>query len=217
MAIDKEVLAEVVLKDLVVPAKGILPKGMPGFNEDLEGLPFDPDRARELLEEAGGARSLGEISLLSSGLGASVGPIIEAIVAMWEDNLGVTVDLSQEDFGLFLRDLDEGNFQMFDLGWIADYVDPQNFLDIKLHSASANNETMYRNAEVDALLEEARTEEDQDRRLELYQQAEEIIVQDAPWIPLYHGKSNALIKPYVEDYFIAPFVIPNLRYVSIAR
>ncbi|MEE8347829.1 MAG: peptide ABC transporter substrate-binding protein [Dehalococcoidia bacterium] len=216
-ALDKKVLSEVVLKDLVVPAKGVLPPGMPGYNEDLEGLPFDPGRAQDLLEEAGGASSLGQLTLLSSGRGASVGPIIEAIVAMWEENLGVSVELSQEEFGLFLRDIDEGNFQIFDLGWIADYVDPQNFLDIKLHSASANNETGYANAEVDALLEQARTEQDNAKRLQLYQQAEEIIVQDAPWIPLYHSKSNALIKPYIQDYFIAPFVIPNLRYVSIDR
>jgi len=125
--------------------------------------------------------------------------------------------VNQEEFGLFLRDLDEGNFQMFDLGWIADYVDPQDFLDIKFHSESANNETLYSNAEVDGLLEEARTEQDEAARLELYQQAEEIIVEDAPWIPLYHGKRNALVKPRVQDYFIAPFVIPNLRYVSIAQ
>jgi len=217
MAIDKDVLAEVVLKELVVPAEGVLPPGMPGFNEDLEGLPFDPERARELLEEAGGPGSLGEISLLSSGRGANVAPTITAVAAMWEENLGVSVDLPQLQFGQFLQDLDEGNFQTFSLGWIADYVDPQNFLDIKLHSESDNNETMYSNPEVDALLEEARTEQDQARRLELYQQAEEIIVEDAPWIPLFHGKSNALTKPYVQDYFIAPFVIPNLRYVSIAR
>jgi len=217
MAVDKDVLAEVVLKDLVVPAEGVLPPGMPGFNEDLEGLPFDPERARELLEEAGGVDSLGEISLLSSGRGANVGPTVEAVAAMWEQNLGVSVDLPQLQFGQFLQDLDEGNFQAFSLGWIADYVDPQNFLDIKLHSESDNNETMYSNTEVDALLEEARTEQDPARRLELYQQAEEIIVQDAPWVPLFHSKSNALTKPYVQDYFIAPFVIPNLRYISIAR
>ncbi len=217
MAIDKEVLAEVVLKDLVVPANGVLPPGMPGFNEELEGLPFDPVRARELLEEAGGADSLGDISLLSSGRGANVAPTITAVAAMWEENLGVSVDLPQLQFGQFLQDLDEGNFQAFSLGWVADYVDPQNFLDIKLHSESPNNETMYSNPEVDALLEEARTEQDQAKRLQLYQQAEEIVVQDVPWIPLFHGKSNALVKPYVHDYFIAPFVIPNLRYVSIAR
>lgn len=217
MAIDKQVLAEVVLKDLVVPAEGVLPPGMPGFNDELEGYSFDPERARDLLEEAGGADSLGEISLLSSGRGANVAPTIQAVAAMWKDNLGVTVDLPQLQFGQFLQDLDEGNFQTFSLGWIADYVDPQNFLDIKLHSESDNNETMYSNPEVDALLEDARTEQDQDKRLELYQEAEQTIVQDVPWIPLYHGKSNALTKPHVQDYFIAPFVIPNLRYVSITR
>ncbi|MEE8386592.1 MAG: peptide ABC transporter substrate-binding protein, partial [Dehalococcoidia bacterium] len=217
MAIDKKVLAEVVLKDLVVPAQGVLPPGMPGFNEDLAGIPFDPKRARELLDEAGGPGSLGEISLLSSGRGANVAPTITAVAAMWKENLGVSVDLPQLQFGQFLQDLDEGTFQAFSLGWIADYVDPQNFLDIKFHSASGNNETLYSNPEVDALLEEARTEQDQARRLELYQQVEEIIVQDTAWIPLFHGKSNALTKPYVRDYFIVPFVIPNLRYVSIAR
>jgi oligopeptide transport system substrate-binding protein len=217
MALDKKVLAEVVLKDLVLPAEGVLPPGMPGFNDDLEGLPFDPEGARGLLDEAGGARSLGDITLLSSGRGASVGPIIDAIIAMWEENLGVLVQVNQEEFGLFLQDIDEGKFQMFDLGWIADYVDPQNFLEIKLHSESNNNETNYSNSEVDALLDEAGIEPDEDKRLDLYRQAEEIIVEDAPWIPLYHGKSNALTKPDVQDYYIAPFVIPNLRYVSLTR
>jgi ABC-type oligopeptide transport system substrate-binding subunit len=96
-------------------------------------------------------------------------------------------------------------------------VDPQNFLDLKFHSESGNNETKYRNLEVDDLLERARTETDQATRLDLYQQAEEIIVQEAAWIPLFHSKNNALIKPDVQDYFIAPFVIPNLRYVSLTR
>ena len=217
MAIDKKVLTEVVLKDLVVSANGVLPPGMPGFNEELEGLPFDPEGARALLEEAGGPSIVRDATLLDSGRGASVGPIIEAVIAMWEENLGVTVDVNQEEFGLFLRDLDEGSFQMFSLGWIADYVDPQDFLDIKFHSESGNNEMKYSNQQVDDLLEQARVEQDESTRYELYQQAEEIIVQDAPWIPLYHGKSNALVKPYVQDYFIAPFVIPNLRYVSLNR
>jgi len=217
MAIDKQVLSEVVLKNLVVPANGVLPPGMPGFDDKLAGIPFDADGAKALLKDAGGAGSLGKVTLLSSGRGASVGPIIEAIQAMWEQNLGVTVEVDQEEFGLFLRDLDDGKFQMFDLGWIADYVDPQNFLDIKFHSGSANNETKYSNPEVDSLLEQARTEQDQAKRLDLYRQAEEKIVEDEPWIPLYHGKSNALIKPSVKGYFIPPFVIPNLRYVSVTR
>ncbi len=217
MAIDKEELANNILKQLATPANGVLPKGIPGYNENLKGLPFDPRQARKLLDDAGGPNILGDVTLLTSGQGASAGPILDALVAMWKDNLGVTVQVQQEDFGLFLRDVDSGKFQMFDLGWVADYPDPQNFLDIKLHSASPNNETRYSNPQVDRLLEQARTETDEQKRIQMYQQAEQLIVQDAPWIPLFHGKVNALIKPYVKDYIIAPFVIPNLRYVSVGR
>ncbi len=125
--------------------------------------------------------------------------------------------IEQEDFGLFLRDLDEGNFQMFSLGWIADYPDPQNFLDIKFHSDSANNETQYSNPDVDRLLDQARSELDENVRIDLYRQAEQIIVKDSPWAPLYHGKASVLVKPYVTGYFTPPFVIENLRYVTIER
>ena len=136
---------------------------------------------------------------------------------MWEQELGVTVTIEQEDFGLFLRDIDEGKFQMFSLGWIADYPDPQNFLDIKLHSESANNEAGYSNPDVDSLLDQADREADEATRLDLYQQAEVIVVEDMPWAPLYHGKASYLVKPYVEGFVIPPFVIPNLRYVTITR
>jgi oligopeptide transport system substrate-binding protein len=70
---------------------------------------------------------------------------------------------------------------------------------------------------VDKLLDDARAEKDQGKQQDLYRQAEQLIVDDAPWIPLYHGKNSVLIKPYVKGYTIPPFVIPNLRYVSIAR
>lgn len=138
---------------------------------------------------------------------------------MWADNLGVTVNVEQSEFGLFLQDLDKGNFQMFDLGWIADYADPQNFIEIKFHSANIgfSNEARFNNPEVDALIEQAQTEQDEAKRFQLYQQAEQIIVDEAPWIPLYHGKDNALIKPYVQNFLLAPLVIPTLRFVSIAE
>jgi ABC-type transport system substrate-binding protein len=215
MAVDRDLLANEILAELVSPAKGVLPPGMPGYNEGLEGLPYDPDEARRLLDKAGGPELLSDVVILTSGQGASPSDVLEAIVAMWAENLGVDVGIEQEEFGLFLRDLDEGNFAMFSLGWIADYPDPQNFLEIKFHSESANNETLYENAEVDGLLERARTEVDEAERFKLYQEAEEIIVEDAPWIPLYHGKGHALIKPWVKGYEVPPFVIPNLRYVSI--
>ncbi len=217
MAVDKDLLANDILAELVTPATGVLPPGMPGYNKGLDGLPFDPDEAQRLLDDAGGPDILNDVVLLTSGQGASPSDVLEAIVAMWEENLGVTVTIEQEEFGLFLRDLDQANFQMFSLGWIADYPDPQNFLDIKFHSDSSNNEALYSNSKVDDLLDKGRVEEDQAARFKLYQQAEEIIVEDSPWIPLYHSKANVLIKPYVKGYVIPPFVIENLRYVSIEK
>ncbi len=217
LAIDREFLAREFLLDLVVPAKGILPPGMAGYNEALPDIPFDPDSARDLLDQAGGAGVIDNATILTSGQGATPSDILQAVLAMWEQELGVTVTIEQEDFGLFLRDIDDGSFEMFSLGWIADYPDPQNFLDIKLHSESANNEAGYSNPEVDALLDQADREADEVARLELYQQAEELIVDDMPWAPLYHGKATYLVKPYVEGFEIPPFVIPNLRYVTINR
>lgn len=217
MSVDKDVLANDILAELVRPASGILPPGIPGYNSGLEGLAFDPDKAKELLDEAGGPDILGDVTLLTPGQGASPSDVLEAIVAMWEENLGVTVKIEQEEFGLFLRDLDQASFQMFSLGWIADYPDPQNFLDIKFHSDSSNNEALYSNPKVDGLLDKGRVEEDQAARFKLYQQAEQIIVEDSPWIPLYHSKANVLIKRYVKGYVIPPFVIENLRYVSIEK
>jgi oligopeptide transport system substrate-binding protein len=217
MAIDKDLIASSLLVDLVIPARGILPPGMPGYNDDLEGLPYDPGKASDLLEEAGGPDVLNDVTLLASGRGASPGPVLEAIVALWEESLGVVIPIEQEEFGVFQRDIKQGTYQMASLGWIADYPDPQDFLDILFHSKSPNNDTHYSNAEVDDLLERARTEPTRDERLRLYQQAEEIVVGEAPWIPLSHGKNSYLVKPDVKGYFVPQFVIPNLRYVSIER
>jgi oligopeptide transport system substrate-binding protein len=215
MAIDKQFLAEEFLEGLVVPANGIVPPGMPGYNENLQGIEFDPEGARELLDETGLAGELEGKSVLTSGVGAAPSDILQAVIAMWEENLGVALEVEQEDQGLFFQDIEEGNYEMTSVGWIADYPDPQNFLDIKLHSESPNNDNFYGNPEVDALLDEARSLDDEAARLELYQQAEQLIVDDAPWIPLYHGRASFLVKPYVEGYEQPPFVIPNLRYVTI--
>ena len=217
MAIDREAIASTILVDLVTPAKGILPPGMPGYNEALEGLPYDPEGARSLLEEAGGPSLFEGVSILTPGAGASPSDVLEAIVALWEQDLGITVTIEQEESGIFFRDIKEGNYKIASQGWIADYQDPHNFLDLQFHSQSAINDTNYANPEVDQLLEQARSETDESARLELYRQAEELIVQDAAWVPLSHSKGSVLIKPYVNGYAVPPFVIPNLRYVSIQR
>ena len=217
-AIDRQTLASTLLEDLVVPAAGILPPGFPGYNPDLQGYEYDPEKALRLIQESkyGALDELPRIILtLPGNFGAGVSPSIEAMLAMWGENLNVDIQLQQTEWATFLQDLHQNRFQMFGgLGWIADYPDPENFLDVLFHSKSNNNQSEYNNGRLDILLERARVELDESARFELYHQAEEIIVDDAPWVPLWHSNGGSvLIKPNVNDYFLFPLVIPKYRYV----
>ena len=217
-AIDRQTLASTLLEDLVVPAAGILPPGFPGYNPDLQGYEYDPEKALRLIQESkyGALDELPRIILtLPGNFGAGVSPFIEAMLAMWGENLNVDIQLQQTEWATFLQDLHQNRFQMFGgLGWIADYPDPENFLDGLFHTKSNNNQSEYNNGQLDILLERARVELDESARFELYHQAEEIIVYDAPWVPLWHSNGGSvLIKPNVNDYFLFPLVIPKYRYV----
>ncbi len=217
-AIDRQTLATTLLQDLVVPAAGILPPGFPGYNPDLVGYNYDPDKARQLIQESkyGDTGELPRITLTVPGsFGAAISPSIEAMLAMWEGNLGVEISILQTEWAIFLQDLHQNRFQMFGgLGWIADYPDPENFLDVLFHSESTNNQSEYTNRQLDRLLELARVEQDEAVRFDLYHQSEEIIVDDAPWIPLWHSNGGyLLVKPEVSDYFLFPLIIPKYRYI----
>ena len=217
-AIDRQTLATTLLQDLVVPAVGILPPGFPGYNPDLVGYNYDPDKARQLIQESkyGDTGELPRITLTVPGsFGAAISPSIEAMLAMWEENLGVEISILQTEWAIFLQDLHQNRFQMFGgLGWIADYPDPENFLDVLFHSESTNNQSEYTNRQLDRLLELARVEQDEAARFDLYHQSEKIIVDDAPWIPLWHSNGGyVLVKPEVHDYFLFPLIIPKYRYV----
>ena len=221
LAIDKQEIATIVLGDLVVPAQGILPPGFPGFNNNLMSYEFNPEEAMRLLEESKYGDDLANIppiTMTTAGsFGANVSLDMEVVLQMWERNLGITAEFQQTEYATFLKDLHKRRFQMFEIGWIADYPDPQNFLDILFHSESSNNHTHYSNSEVDALLEQARTETNEAERIRIYQQVEQLIIDDAPWIPLwYSGEQYVLIKPNVKDYLLPPLYIPRLRYVYLS-
>jgi oligopeptide transport system substrate-binding protein len=115
----------------------------------------------------------------------------------------------------FLYHLKQEKDEMFDMGWVADYPHPQNFLDILLHSGAETNYGEYSNAEVDNLLEMAAVEQDSQRSLELYQQAEQGLVDDAACIPLWFGRNYILVKPYVEGYELNPMGFAELDRVAI--
>ena len=219
-AVDKDLIANEVLSTLVTPAYGVLPPGFPGYNADLEGLQFDPDLARQLLSESdyADADTRPRIVVTVPGTGGSIGLDMEVVIEMWRQELEVEVEIQQVEWATYLQDLNANKFQAFGgSGWQADYPDPQDFLDILFHTDSKQNHTSYSNPELDSILEQARTEPDVERRVELYHQAEDLIVQDAPLLPLwYTGEQYVLIKGHIEDYRLTPMTIPKLRHVKFS-
>jgi ABC-type transport system substrate-binding protein len=201
-ATDRKAIVKALFKGMVNEAKGILPPGMPGYNEKVEGLACEPSKAAEFLKKSsyGSAENLPPITLSVSGESL----VAEALVRMYKDKLGVEVEIEQMPWDLFLKEVNRHNLQMFILGWSADYPDPHNFLDIHFHSQSPGNNTGYSNPEVDKLLEEARVEKEHGKRMALYQKAEELILKDAPWVPLFHGIDYILVKPYVRGLVLLP-------------
>jgi oligopeptide transport system substrate-binding protein len=115
----------------------------------------------------------------------------------------------------FLYNLRAEKDEMYSMGWVADYPHPQDFLDILFHSGVENNNGEYSNAEVDALLDKAGVEMDNDLSLALYQQAEQKLVDDVAVIPLFFGKNYILVKPYVKGYSLNPMGFAMLNDVSI--
>jgi len=220
-ALDKDKIINVVMKKMWVKAEGILPPGMPGYNPELKGYPYDPEKARQLIAESKykDVSNFPEIVLSVPGGGGAAARSVTAVVEMYRKNLGVDITIEQMEWATYLDDLKAHRFQMFGItaGWIADYPDPQDFLDILFHCESRDNNTEYCNPEVDKLLEKARVEQDHDKRMEIYRRVEEMILEDAPWVPIGHDAEFWLTKPYVKGMIYPPAIIPKLKYVSISR
>ncbi len=218
MAIDRQQFIDIVYSGIGVPAKGLYPPALPGYDADLAGLPHDPQQARRLLAESsyGGAAGLPPIVFTDSGLGGGVSAYTAALAQMWQQALGVTITVENLEPDRYLDELYAGHHgQIFGLGWCADYPDPENFADVLFHSGSRQNNGHYSNPRLDALLEQARVEQDVARRLELYREAERIIVEDAPAIFIAHDVSHVLVKPYVAGYVLTPVDIALERYLRL--
>ena len=216
-AIDKDKIVSLVFRDMVLPADGILPPGMPGYNKDLSGLNYDVTRAKELIKASkyGDVSELPSITITTSGWGGLISRGLEAIVSEWRQNLGVEVKVRQLEPQRFLYHLKQEKDEMFYLGWIADYPHPQDFLDILFHSDTDSNHGEYSNPEIDALLEMASAESDNELSLALYQQAEQKLVDDAACLPLWFGKNYILTKPYIKGYNLNPLGFSMLNSVSV--
>ena len=214
LAVDKKALADQVLAGQVVAADRILPTGLLGTQLPITGLALDPAAAKAALAQAGFAdgKGLPEITLAYGQEGDNE-TVAQAIQSMWEQNLGVKVKLQSFELATFSKNLDT-TFQTPAQGlqfwlsiWGADYPDPQNFLSQQLHSDTANNNGHFADPQFDKLVDEADRLGDRaqiERRLQLYNQAEQIAIVKVGWLPLYYPKFNILLRPRVSGLAVTP-------------
>jgi len=219
MAIDKEKITSLIFRNMVEPAYGILPVGMPGFNEELAGLEYNPDKAKQMLENSsyGSVENLPPITLTTAGWGGIISQELEAIIDQWRQTLGVEVQVRQLEPERYIYKLAEEKDELFDIGWVADYPHPQGFLSILFETGVQNNYGGYSDPEVDALLKEGSLEQDLSASLEIYSRAEQLLVDKACCIPLWFGENYLLIKPYVKNYSLNPLGIVMLDKVFIQK
>lgn len=196
LAIDREKLTRYVTRGDQIPTADLVPDGLAGFRG--AGRPiFDPEAARKLLDEAGypGGQGLAPISLTYN---TSEGhrQIAVAVQQMWQENLGIHVELVNQEWGVYLKNVNQMNFQIARMGWIGDYPDPNTFVDL-LASQNGNNHSNWKNPEFDQLLQRANATTDPQQRLRLLEEAERMAMDQQPLIPLYVYTRTQLVKPYL--------------------
>jgi len=202
-AIDKHKLLA-LLNGRGVVARGVLPPNMPGYNPDLTGYPYDPERARGLLEQAGvGQNFAPELWTRPDQTVLLLAQSIQQDLAL----VGIHLALKPVAWGPLLEAIRQPQtVPLFLLAWEADFPDPENFLEVLLSKQQwgSNNDTFYYDPAVDALLARAAPIADLTERYTLYRKAEEIVIADAPWVFLYHPVTYVIRQPWVHDYVLNP-------------
>jgi len=196
-AVDREALADVILRGHDSPATGgFIPPGMPGYSEGI-GLPYNPARARQLLAGAGypDGRGFPAIALLTRQIHTLQARYLQA---QWRDNLGIEVALASEamEYGKLVDKLRQEQPNMFLVGWSADYPDPTDFL----RAARSNDWPRWQNQAYDLLVEKARRVIALEERIALYRQADRILMEEAVLMPLYYAWRHLLVKSWVKKY-----------------
>ncbi len=199
LAADRARLADVALGGYGFPATGgFVPPGIPGHSVGI-GLPYDPEQARQLLAQAGypGGQGFPEVDALAPEIGVVW---VAYLQAEWRASLGVDIPWETMEWSLFLDKLERETPHLLASGFGADYLDPDSFL----RTGNVLRPTQWRNEAYDSLVEKARHLTIQGERMELYRQAERILVEEAPLMPLAYRRLGLLVKPWVRKYPTSP-------------
>lgn len=209
LAIDRTLIVEKVAQGGQTPAESYVPKGI----VDTEGNEFfksylpataDVEEAQRLLAEAGYPNGEGAPTItFTYNTGSGHQMIAQAIQDMWKNNLGINIELKNEEWAVFQDTRNNFNYSIARHGWIADYNDPMTFLEMWVTGTGQNN-AGYSNPEYDELISQAKSELDGTKRTELLHKAEDVLMEDMPILPIYYYTNVICANPKVKDFYKSP-------------
>lgn len=221
LAIDRQGLVDNITKGGQLPALGLVPPTIAGFEDDRGYFAdADYDAAKEYL--ATGLEELGladasELTInISINTSEAHSTIAQFIQEGWAQNLGINVNIDNTEWQVYLERLNVLDFQVARMGWIADYNDASSFLDMYRTADSGNNDTGWENEEFKSLIDQASAEQDPAVRTDLQLQAEAIMVDEMPVIPLYYYTNLYVVHDHVENMSPDALGNINLKDVSIS-
>lgn len=199
-SVDRDAIANDLLKGTRRPWGNFAPSGYPGY-ENPPGIVFDPTKARAYLARAGfpGGKGFPKISILIN-TSEDHRRIAEAIQAMWKRELGIPIEIRNQEWGSYLQATTSLQYDIARRSWIGDYLDPNTFLSCYL-AGDGNNRTGWGDPRYDALIRAAAGELDPAKRFRILREAETLLLEEGPVIPIYHYSTNELVKPYVRGIY----------------
>lgn len=228
-AINKQKIIDRILNGRAVPARGVLPKGFPGYDDTRPvAYPYNPEKAKELLKSAG-YKDIDNDGILEKNnkrfeimfwhnQSDVYSRLSTAIQADLKD-VGVKIEIRSMQWAPYVEKIRRNEAIFFRMGWQADYPDPDNFLWTLLSSDNIgqDNSTRYSNPVVDKLLKQAQGINDWKIREKLYQQTESIIIDDAPWLFMYNSVDYKIVQPYVLNQQIHPLIQNVMKIVQVNK
>lgn len=200
-AVDRESIAKNITKGQQLPAYSLTPPDVLGYTAKAK-MTYDLEMARKLLAEAGYPNGEGMPTIeLIYNTSEDHQKIAQAVQQMWKKNLNINVTLQNQEWKVFLDNQKLLNYQVARMAWVGDYVDPNTFLEVFITNGG-NNRTGWSNANYDRLIRAATSAKNREERYDLLQQAEQILVDEVPFIPIYNYSTNNLLSTDVKGYYM---------------